>query len=288
MKKLVKVLLGNVKKEIGILLLVPFLMSLATLLASYLNNDTVFGVFFGFSLFISFIVYGAILLIALSKDYKTFFTEGASFFSALPIKPLQVVNSRYLYYFIIGLVSLVINSFSQFIMIYSAVISSGKNQEFRESFTYIFENIGVFFSQIPLSYIFLLIFLFFLSIFSGIGQLVFSISFGSEKKLRKFGMGGPILAYIGLTIITSIISTIIGFLEPFSIGLSRTSPSGFSTKIIDSSAFRLVFEADKMNIGNVNMGLPMFGILSLVFSLLLVIFLYWRTYTSHKDKLSVY
>lgn len=154
--------------------------------------------------------YFAAAISVIVGDYNMFFGDSALFYESTPISPAAKTFSRFLYYFIMFLF------YSIFVM---GILSIGLVAEpssvnadidsFNLSSIFeIIDKIGV--KNILISLAWLLLFL-----TNNIAKIIFSISLGGGKRLRRFGLGGPVLAYIITGLVEGIILYLLNMTDLF-------------------------------------------------------------------------
>lgn len=184
-------------------------------------------------------------------DYNMFFGDSALFYESIPISPLAKTFSRFIYYFVMfAIYSLYLGAIFIFLTLVDTEVTTISWAEISSAIN----EIGT--KNLLIAAGIAIIFL-----FNCIARIVFSISLGGCKKLRRFGFGGPVLVFI-----------ILGILE------------GFATKLLDTLNFFTKMELF-MNNGDVFVNIN--GIGFLVLLLVETILFLFGVYYFHKKRISV-
>ena len=167
------------------------------LLWGYTEVESAFGavtVFVGVAAF--FIGVSILPLWLFVRDYKRMYGAYGSFFAALPLTGKEAIGGRALWFIIVELVAGLSSAafFGPFFM--RPVLGEREISNFLKSFL---EKPGITYLQ---GFILLVIFG---MIFSAAVWL-FVTSVGSEKPFRRFGIGGPIMLYIGLQVTINVVT----------------------------------------------------------------------------------
>ena len=236
------------------------------------------GIMYTFPL-IPFVALGVIfsyIFLSLStiyKDYQIHYGDHASFYSTIPLSSKEVTGTRFLYYLVINIFSFI--SFFCVLMIFFLSI------KIFDGFPQIMLEAGRYLKQISLmNYALMFLYgIFFL--FHSISLYLVSVSLGGEKLLRKLGIFGPVLVYIGLSILESILNFVSTQL-PWTYAIIHKGGGDLKVGFESSSASQLLELYSKEELIS---NLPIFTI---IFTLILTGLYLYRTYISHKKKMSVY
>ena len=170
------------------------------LLWGYTEVENAFGaisVFVGVAAF--FIGVSIIPLWLCIRDYKRMYGAYGSFFAALPLTGKDVMGGRFLWFLIV-----------QFVAFLGTAIFIGppayRNVELYEGGR---ELMYLVTTPIGVKYLTGFILLVIASILFGIAAWVFVTSVGSEKPFRRFGIGGPIMLYIGLQVAINVVTKVV-------------------------------------------------------------------------------
>ena len=170
------------------------------LLWGYTEVENAFGaisVFVGVAAF--FIGVSIIPLWLCIRDYKRMYGAYGSFFAALPLTGKDVMGGRFLWFLIV-----------QFVAFLGTAIFIGppayRNVELYEGGR---ELMYLVTTPIGVKYLTGFILLVIASILFGIAAWVFVTSVGSEKPFRRFGIGGPIMLYIGLQVAMNVVTKVV-------------------------------------------------------------------------------
>lgn len=138
--------------------------------------------------------YMAAAITVIVGDYNMFFGDSALFYESTPISPSAKTFSRFLYYLIMFIIYSIY--FGLIIFLFMAVSSVDGGV-----IDITWEDINEIINEIGIRNILVLIAWCLLFLFNNIISIIFSVTFGGGKKLRRFGLGGPVLVYIGLGLI---------------------------------------------------------------------------------------
>ncbi len=153
--------------------------------------------------------YIAAAITVIVGDYNMFFGDSSLFYESIPISPSAKTFSRLLYYFVMFILySLYVGIIFFLFATIPAVGDGGVVNITWENIMDILNQVGSKNILIGISWI--LVFL-----FNNIARIIFAISFGGGKKLRRFGFGGPVLSFILLGFIESFIINILDRFDIF-------------------------------------------------------------------------
>lgn len=173
------------------------------------------------------------MIIVILNDYKKFYGEEAAFYDVLPVKSEDITKSRVLNIMIIALLAGFIFFIEFFGFLLVTIGARG------EDISQIFEQIKVLLGQVPSKTIIVFIITILISLLATLTRILASISIGSSKTFKDMGKFGPVLVFILITIVISILGLTFGvkFLETFSINVSKSSSqirSGFYLNNIET------------------------------------------------------
>lgn len=198
--------------------------------------------------------YFAAAISVIVGDYNMFFGNSALFYESTPISPSAKTFSRFLYYLIMFIIYSIY--FGLIIFLFMAVPSVDGGV-----IDITWEDINEIINEIGIRNILVLIAWCLLFLFNNIISIIFAVTLGGGKKLRRFGLGGPVLVYIGL-----------GFVE------------GAVIYILDK--FDL-FTNMELFLNNGDVFMRGMGIGILIPMLLETIALFFAVYYMHKNRISV-
>lgn len=167
------------------------------LLWGYTEVENAFGavtVFVGVAAF--FIGVSILPLWLFVRDYKRMYGAYGSFFAALPLTGREAIGGRALWFIIVELVAGLSSAafFGPFF-----VRSVRAETEVRKFFASLLE-------QPATAYLSGFVILVIVGILFAAAVWVFVTSVGSEKPFRRFGIGGPIMLYVGLQVIVNVVT----------------------------------------------------------------------------------
>lgn len=198
--------------------------------------------------------YFAAAITVIVGDYNMFFGDSALFYESTPISPSAKTFSRFLYYLIMFIIySIYVGLICSLFM---AVLTVDEGVIYKS-----WADIGKTINEVGVRNILVVIAWCLLFLFGNIIRIIFSVTLGGGKKLRRFGFGGPVLVYIGL-----------GFLE------------GGVVYLLDK--FDL-FTNVELFLNNGDVFMRGIGIGILVLMLIETIVLFAGVYYMHKKRISV-
>lgn len=138
--------------------------------------------------------YMAAAITVIVGDYNMFFGDSALFYESTPISPSAKTFSRFLYYLIMFIVYSLYLRLMFFLFMFVPSVDGGV-------INITWADINELINEVGIRNILVLIAWCLLFLFNNIIRIIFSVTFGGEKKLRRFGLGGPVLVYIGLGLV---------------------------------------------------------------------------------------
>lgn len=233
MAKLLKHQLKENMRDIIPWMVIPLILALVL---NYINLyfDSAFLNFITvISMILMYSSFAISMIIVILNDYKKFYGDQAAFYDVLPVKSKDITTSRILNIMIIALIAglvFLIEFFGFFL------VTAGARGE---DISQLFKQIKTLLDQVPTKTIIVFIITVLISILATLTRILASISIGSSKTFRDLGKFGPILVFILITIVISILGLTFGvkFLETFSINVSKSSSqirSGFYLNNIET------------------------------------------------------
>lgn len=133
------------------------------------------------------------------RDYKRMYGAYGSFFAALPLTGKEVMGGRAIWFIIVELIAVLssLTFFGPFFM--RPILGEPEIRNFLKSFL---EKPG---STYLTGFILLVI----VGMLFSAAVWLFVTSVGSEKPFRRFGIGGPIMLYIGLQVAINVVSKVV-------------------------------------------------------------------------------
>lgn len=219
MAKLLKHQLKENIRDILPWMVIPLILSVVL---NYINSylDSAFMDFITvLSMILMYSSFAISMIIVILNDYKKFYGEEAAFYDVLPIKSKDITTSRILNIMIIALLAGLI-FLIEFIGFFTVATSVQG-----EDIIGIFEQIKTLLDQVPTKTIIVFIITVLISLLATLTRILASISIGSSKTFRDLGKFGPVVVFILITILISILGLTFGvkFLEIFSINVSKSS-----------------------------------------------------------------
>lgn len=219
MAKLLKHQLKENIRDIFPWIVIPIILAVVlNFINSYLDSA-----FLDFITVISMVVmyssFAISMIIVILNDYKKFYGDQAAFYDVLPVKSKDITTSRILNIMIIALLAglvFLIEFFGFFL------VTAGARGE---DISLIFRQIKTVLGQFPTKTIIIFIITVLISLLATFTRILASISIGSSKTFKDLGKFGPVLVFILITIIISILVLTFGvkFLETFSVNVSKSS-----------------------------------------------------------------
>lgn len=226
------------------------------LLWGYTEVENAFGavsVFVGVAAF--FIGISVLPLWLCIRDYKRMYGAYGSFFSALPLTGKEVMGGRAIWLIIVEMIAVLssLAFFGPFFM--RPVLGEPEIRDFLKSFL---EKPGI-------TYLAGLGILIITGILFTAAVWLFVTSVGSEKPFRRFGIGGPIMLYIGLQVAMNVVTKAV------------IETMGNQRQIVSEEYFQQALSQQFFRTSLVLSGLM----------LIAAVVLYLRSIYSHDKKLSV-
>ena len=142
------------------------------------------------------------VLILIYRDYKRFYGEYSSFFSGLPLTGKEIITGRMLWFALVNLFSYLIVGAKMLEVCFRMLKGTPGITEF-------WNEIGPALSQLPATTYVVIGLSILLSSFFYATAWLFVESVGSEKALRRFGIGGPIMLMIAVEVVSGFLSSTI-------------------------------------------------------------------------------
>lgn len=141
-------------------------------------------------------------------DYNMFFGDSALFYESTPISPSAKTFSRFLYYLIMFIIYSLYVGLIVFLFMAVPSVDGGV-------IDITWEDINEIINEIGIRNILVLIAWCLLFLFNNIISIIFAVTLGGGKKFRRFGLGGPVLVYIGLGFVEGAVIYILDKLDLF-------------------------------------------------------------------------
>ena len=219
MAKLLKQQLKENFRDIFPWMVIPLILSVVlNFINSYFDSS-----FLDFITVISMLVmyssFAISMIIVILNDYKKFYGEEAAFYDVLPVESKDITTSRILNIMILALLTGLVFLIEFFGFFTVATSVQG------EDIIGIFEQIKTLLDKVPTKTIIVFIITVLISILATLTRILASISIGSSKTFRDLGKFGPVLVFILITIVISILGLTFGvkFLETFAVRVSESS-----------------------------------------------------------------
>ena len=152
--------------------------------------------------------YMAAAISVIVGDYNMFFGDSALFYESTPISPSAKTFSRFLYYLIMFIIYSIYVGLIIFLFMFVPSVDGGV-------IDITWEDINEIINEIGIRNILVLIAWCLLFLFNHIISIIFAVTLGGGKKLRRFGLGGPVLVYIGLGFVEGAVIYILDKLDLF-------------------------------------------------------------------------
>lgn len=219
MAKLLKHQLKENIRDIIPWMVIPLILSLVL---NYINSyfDSSFLDFITvISMLVMYSSFAISMIIVILNDYKKFYGEEAAFYDVLPVKSKDITTSRVLNIMIIALIAglVFLIEFFGFLVISTGPDGLGVKE--------LFEGLKRFFDQFPSKTLIIGTITLIVSLLATFTRILASISIGSSKTFKDMGKFGPVLVFIIITIIVSILGITSGlkFFETFALKASESS-----------------------------------------------------------------
>lgn len=138
--------------------------------------------------------YMAAAISVIVGDYNMFFGDSALFYESTPISPSAKTFSRFLYYLIMFIIYSIYVGLICFLFMAVPTVDGGV-------IDITWADINELINEVGISNILVLLAWILIALFNHIISIIFAVTLGGGKKLRRFGLGGPVLVYIGLGMI---------------------------------------------------------------------------------------
>lgn len=152
--------------------------------------------------------YMAAAITVIVGDYNMFFGDSALFYESTPISPSAKTFSRFLYYLIMFIVYSLYLGLMFFLFMFVPSVDGGV-------INITWADINELINEVGIRNILVLIAWCLLFLFNNIISIIFAVTLGGGKKLRRFGLGGPVLVYIGLGFVEGAVIYILDKLDLF-------------------------------------------------------------------------
>lgn len=152
--------------------------------------------------------YMAAAITVIVGDYNMFFGDSALFYESTPISPSAKTISRFLYYLIMFIIYSLYLGLMVFLFVAVPSVDGGVIDISWADISEVINEVGV--RNILVLVAWVLMFL-----FNNIISIIFAVTFGGEKRLRRFGLGGPVLVYIGLGMIEGAVVSVLDKFDLF-------------------------------------------------------------------------
>ncbi len=138
--------------------------------------------------------YFAAAITVIVGDYNMFFGDSALFYESTPISPSAKTFSRFLYYLIMFTIYSLYVALICFLFMTAPSVDGGVINISWADISKAINEVGVRNILIGVAWVLI-------ALFNNIISIIFAVTLGGGKKLRRFGLGGPVLVYIGLGMI---------------------------------------------------------------------------------------
>lgn len=174
------------------LIVAPIAATVLTFFSSVMNLSW-YEVVLGFSVLGLMIFYMAAQITVIIEDYQLFYGKSALFYQSIPANASDKIFSRLLYY----IINIIVYSLVYGLCFISLMMTEGINKgiDIFGIINQIFVELANLISAAGWKNVAFLVVLGIILVVYTVSKIIFSISVGSEKKLRKFGIAGPVLVY---------------------------------------------------------------------------------------------
>lgn len=135
--------------------------------------------------------YMAAAITVIVGDYNMFFGDSALFYESTLISPSAKTFSRFLYYLIMFIIYSLYLGLMVFLFVAVPSVDGGVVNITWADISKAINEVGVRNILVLLAWVLI-------ALFNNIISIIFAVTLGGGKKLRRFGFGGPVLVYIGL------------------------------------------------------------------------------------------
>jgi len=185
----------------------PAVLILFGVLFSNVNNE-IGGGAVGIGMVALMFGYFAASISVIVGDYNMFFGDSALFYESTPISPSAKTFSRFLYYLIMLIIYSLYVALICFLFMAAPSVDGGVQHITWADISKVINEVGVRNLLIGVAWVLI-------ALFNNIISIIFSVTLGGGKKLRRYGLGGPVLVYIGLGLVEGIIIFILDKFDLF-------------------------------------------------------------------------
>lgn len=185
----------------------PAVLILFGVLFSNVNNE-IGGGAVGIGMVALMFGYFAASISVIVGDYNMFFGDSALFYESTPISPSAKTFSRFLYYLIMLIIYSLYVALICFLFMAAPSVDGGVINISWADISKAINEVGVRNLLIGVAWVLI-------TLFNNIISIIFAVTLGGGKKLRRFGLGGPVLVYIGLGLVEVLIIFILDKFDLF-------------------------------------------------------------------------
>lgn len=212
-----------------------------------------------------------VVQVGLGLDYwRSSFGRTGYFTQSLPIKGATIHWAKFLWGFIVSMITLVLN------VVLAVICLLGASRTFQWGITpqNLLEEIRIIAGQtVPLDYFWMIIIVL-ATVTISLVQYYFAAAIGSEARINKLGIGGPILVWFGLYVALQILLLLGLFFVPVGLAVSQFGYPEFVT-----TSFSATFLSEE------NPDIIPFGFVPVL--VLTTVAMCWRTVVSWNRKVSL-
>lgn len=219
--------------------------------------------------FVAVFAFLFVVQLGLAYDYwRSSYSKTGYFTQSLPVKGSTIYGAKLVWGCIVTVVALVWN----LVLVVPALFGASNVFGLGITFQRIFDELGSMFSAAPLWVWIALTVVFLVLLWGGLAQYYFAASIGSESRMNRLGIGGPILVWFVVYLVMQVL-LFVGIVA-IPLGLTATA-DGSGLEIVSANFLDLMTEPDIMPLGF----LPVLFVVSAV--------LIWRSVVSWNKKVSL-
>lgn len=203
MSKLLSQQLKENIKDISLWMIIPMILALVLNKINIYFNSSILSLIIVLSTLVMYSSFAIAMVIVILNDYKRFYGGGAAFYDVLPVKDKDITLSRFLNYIIMAFLAGII-LIIELLVFFTVATKIGF-----EGLNGMFETVKNFLRQFPNTSIFFTILALITSLIVNLVRFISSITIGSDRVFKNLGKFGPVIVFIIISIISSIIGLIL-------------------------------------------------------------------------------
>lgn len=250
--KLVKHEFRATRRVIPFVFLLTVFIAIMMMLSVLLNLSAITGLTLALLIIMIVAEVTVTYVLVIWRFYRTMCGNEAYLSHTLPVRPQLLLWSKLLVSFVwVALSYLVLFLCLTPVVIIIAKGTGSSFSEITDQMKSVWDFIG--FGGHEVIVIPLIIVLFSISILYGLSEFFFSVSLGSTSKMHKYGVGGPILVYLGLYFGLQVVG-LIAMMIPLAVKISMTDAGRVSYSVVTKNMLQWFLDQIKNSGGAANAG----------------------------------